>query len=223
MNAAKASSRVLPAGVVALLLVLAGATSARGEAGGGDERDARAAGARVKLRPLLESGLLAGGESDAPAYRESMLRLYGEAGLDLERVPADSARGNRIGLAVAAMLGRDDRRLAIGPRGTWQLRSRWALQAFGGPLWSSEEEESGLFARGWHARAGLLHRDIVSVGLVWQTLPYEVRLPEPRRGRSHAVYASVMAHGTAGALASLGTWGVVLAVGVAVLLSYGGS
>jgi len=73
---------------------------------------------------------------------------------------------------------------------------------------------------GWHVRAGLLHGDIVSLNLVWQTLPYEARGPELRRGRSHALYGGVMAHGRVGALVSLGAWGAVAAIVVAVLSAY---
>ena len=108
---------------------------------------------------FFETGGLLGGETELPYYDESFFRLYSEAGYEFETSRDKEWRGNRYGLAVTGALGSGDLRVGISPRITWQLNTRWAIQGSAGPVWSSQEEESGLFERGWQVRGGLLYED----------------------------------------------------------------
>ena len=75
----------------------------------------------------------------------------------------------------------------------------------------------GYFDRGWQARCGLLFRNIGSVDVLWQTLPYEVVWPNPGTGDLHAVHAGIMLHGRTGGIVSVTTWAAVLAMAVSLV------
>lgn len=160
-------------------------------------------GARsLRLRPFFVSGAFAGGEQEIERYRESWYRIYSELGLELwARRPGESGRGG-VGIAISGSLGRDDYRFGIGPRATYRLRPQWALQGSLHLLWSSREEEMGLFDQGWQARAGVLYGDLLSFSLLWNMLPYEHGDPEPESGTMHSLYGGFMLHGKPGAITS---------------------
>ena len=161
---------------------------------------------------FLETGGLLGGETKVPLYEESFFRLYTEAGYEYETSRGENWRGNRYGLAVTGALGTGDMRIGVSPRITWQLHPRWAIQGAAGPVWSSKEEEAGLFDRGWQVRGGLLYEDIASFTVLWQALPYSTDFDGFESGTQHSVYAGVMFHGMPGAIISLVTWGIIVAV-----------
>ena len=179
--------------ILLLLIVPAGALGASAEDGG-----------IRSLRPRLffESGAFAGGEQEIGRYQESWYRIYSELGFELwSRRPEGRGNGG-IGLAVSGSLGQDDYRFGVGPRATYRLRPRWALQGSFHLLWSSKEEELGLFDQGWQVRAGILYDDLLSFNLLWNMLPYEYGDPEPESGTMHSLYGGIMLHGKPGALTS---------------------
>ena len=157
---------------------------------------------------FFDIGTFMGGETELSFRDEYTYRLYSELGVELEGPADGEAGGHRFGLAVSASLGGEDGRYGIGPRLTWRFHPRWAIQGSGGPLWSSR----GYYDRGWHARCGLLFRNIGSVNVLWQMLPYEVAWPRPETGDLHAVHAGIMLHGRNGGIVSVATWAAVLAM-----------
>ena len=161
---------------------------------------------------FLETGGLIGGETDVPYYTESFYRLYSEAGYEFMKSSAGDKRGNRYGLAVTGALGTDVIRVGISPRITLQFHPRWAVQGAAGPVWSSEEEESGVFDRGWQVRGGILYGNTASFTVLWQAMSYSSDFVEENSsGTQHSVYAGVMFHGKSGMIVSLVTWGLILA------------
>ena len=161
---------------------------------------------------FLETGGLIGGETDVPYYVESFFRLYSEAGYEFMTSSDGDKRGNRYGLAVTGAFGTDDMRVGISPRITLQFHPRWAIQGTAGPVWSSKEEEAGLFDRGWQIRGGILYKNTASFTVLWQAMPYSSNLVEENAsGTQHSVYAGVMFHGTPGTVVSLVTWGLIVA------------
>lgn len=176
-----------------LLLVPAGAFGSSGGDGG-----------IRSLRPrfFFVSGAFAGGEQEIERYQESWYRVYSELGLELWSRRQEEHGTGGVGLAVSGSLGRDDYRIGVGPRATYRLRPRWALQGSFHLLWSSREEELGLFDQGWQVRAGVLYNDLLSFNLLWSMLPYEYGDPEPERGNMHSLYGGLMLHGKPGAITS---------------------
>jgi hypothetical protein len=161
---------------------------------------------------FFETGGLLGGETEVPQYVESFFRLYSEAGYEFETSQKGELPGNRFGLAVTGALGTDDMRVGISPRATLRLNPEWAIQGSAGPVWSSKEEEAGLFDQGWQVRGGLLYKDTASFTVLWQALPYSSQFEDYESGTQHSVYAGVMFHGKPGAIVSLVTWGLIVAV-----------
>lgn len=168
---------------------------------------------------FFDTGGLIGGETDVPQYVEASLRLYSEAGYEFETVRKGELSGNRFGLAVTGALGTDDIRVGISPRATLRLSPAWAVQGSGGLVWSSKEEEAGLFDQGWQARGGLLYKNTVSFTVLYQALPYSTDFEGFESGTQHSFYAGVMFHGKPGAIVSAVTWGALLAAIGLVLLT----
>ncbi len=179
----------------------------------GQSKSETASGTGLRHALFFETGGLLGGETQVPLYEESFFRLYSEVGYEFEISRDKERRGNRYGLAVSGALGSGDMRIGISPRITWQLHPRWAIQGSGGPVWSSKEEEAGLFERGWQVCAGLLYEDLASFTVLWQALPYSTDFEGFfESGTQHSVYAGVMFHGMPGVIVSLVTWGIIVAV-----------
>ena len=155
-----------------------------------------------KLEAFFVSGAFAGGEQAIERYSESWYRIYSELGFEVWPRGRDGARRVGVGLALSGSLGGDDYRFGLGPRATLRLGSRWALQGALHLLWSSREEELGLFDQGWQLRSGVLYGDLVSFNLLWSMLPYEYGAPEPGSGTMHSIYGGIMLHGKAGAITS---------------------
>lgn len=200
-------SRVIP---ITLLIVMALTGLSKSETKSGT-------GSRHLL--FFDTGGLFGGETKVPHYDESFFRLYSEAGYEFQASRDEEWRGNRYGLAVTGTVGSGDMRVGISPRITWQLSPRWAIQGSGGPVWSSKEEESGLFERGWQVRGGLLYEDIASFTVLWQAIPYSLHFEDYESGTQHSIYAGVLFHGKPGIIVSLVTWGIIVAVVGFVLIS----
>ena len=179
-----------------------------------------ASGTDLRHSLFFETGGLLGGETKVPMYEESFFRLYSEAGYEFETSRDEKRRGNRYGLAVSGALGSGDMRIGISPRITWQFHPRWAIQGAAGPVWSSKEEEAGLFERGWQVRGGLLYEDLTSFTVLWQALPYSINFEGYESGTQHSVYAGVMFHGMPGVIVSLVTWGIIAAVVGFVLITH---
>ncbi len=180
-------------------------------------QDSTGTGSRHLL--FFDTAGLIGGESDVPMYVESFFRLYSEAGYEFEASRKEGRRGNRYGLAVTGALGTDDIRVGISPRATLQLNPGWAVQGSAGPVWSSKEEEAGLFDQGWQVRGGLLYKDTASFTVLYQALPYSTDYEGYESGTQHSFYAGVMIHGKPGAIVSAVAWGVILAAIGLVLLT----
>jgi hypothetical protein len=196
--------------IIFLLILAAGALDASAEDGG-----------VRSLRPrfFFESGAFAGGEQGIERYQESWYRIYSELGFEFWSRRPEELRKGGIGLAVSGSLGRDDYRFGVGPRATYRLQPRWALQGSLHLLWSSKEEELGLFDRGWQVRAGLLYDDLLSFDLLWSVLPYEYREPEPERGNMHSLYGGLMLHGKPGAITSSALAAVLAGITVWILVT----
>ena len=178
-----------------------------------------AAGPESKHVLFFDTGGLLGGETDIPQYVESSIRLYSEAGYEFETSPKGELPGNRFGLAVTGALGTDDIRVGISPRATLRLGPAWSVQGSGGLVWSSKEEEAGLFDQGWQVRGGLLYKDTASFTVLYQALPYSTDFEGLESGTQHSIYAGVMIHGKPGAIVSAVAWGAILAAIGLVLLT----
>jgi hypothetical protein len=176
-------------------------------------------GAHVRIHPFLESGGFAGSETRLKHYEESRFRLHGEAGLDLGRESPGSAPGPLIGLGVTVTIGRDDGRLGLGPRVTWPINPRWALQATAGPAWSSKEEANGSTDLGWQLRTGLVYKRTASLSFLAQSFPYAEPFTGDTSKRLNSFYGGVMLHGRTGAATSVAIWGTLAAMMVAIIAS----
>ncbi|MBM3286258.1 MAG: hypothetical protein FJY88_02750 [Candidatus Eisenbacteria bacterium] len=174
---------------------------------------------RLRIRPFFESGGFVGAETSVKYYQESTYRLHGEIGVDVTRKTAAGATGPTVGFGVTATLGRDDGRLGLGPRLTWPVHPRWALQATAGPAWSSKEESSGSTDLGWQIRTGLLYKNTVSLSVLGQTFPYREPFSGDTSKRLSSIYAGAMLHGRVGATTSVVVWGALAALIVVILTS----
>ncbi len=178
-----------------------------------------------RLRPFLESGVLAGGETRLSTYRATHFRLYTEGGVELRRDRSSEAPTRSLGLAVFFAPGQEEARFGGGVRITHGIGARWAVQGMAGLLASSEEEERGLFGRGVQLRGSLVHRDVASIGLIWHVLPYDLRESgrTTESGHHHSFYAIGMLHGRPGAVLSAGILGTYLLLGAIFLIGGGAS
>jgi hypothetical protein len=164
-----------------------------------------------KPRLFLISGGLAGTEDDAAFFDGSELRLYTEFGCELGRRNGPQGAWRGWGLAGGLALGGDDLRFSVGPRLTMSVHPDWSIQAGTGPLWTNEEDESGLFDMGWQVRGGLLYHEWASFTALWQVLPWDYHWGNPpASGQLHALYGGILLHGAAGAWASAGVWAGIL-------------
>jgi len=118
---------------------------------------------------FLEAGVLLGAEPDIPGYRETAIRPFIEAGVDLAP--------ERLGLLIGFSMSAEDRRYDLGPYFVQPLSGRWALRASGGLLWSDQEGRysSEFYDAGWQAKLALCLDDRFSVSLVHQIMDYRMR------------------------------------------------
>lgn len=190
-----------------------------------------AATAGSRLQPFLETGLFAGGQTNALIWAQDNARadanlLYVETGLDIELKHMSDRRGHRIGLTASVDMGSESGSrpaLGFGLRTSYCISKDWALQAQVGLLGSrkGEEESSNslgsqryYFKGGVQARIGLLHRNRVSVVALWRELEYDAELypienswpPVSGSGKAHLFCLGVMLHGKIGIYASLGSF-----------------
>jgi hypothetical protein len=223
--------------ICAVLVCLAVCATAAVASGEGD----LAGISERKVRPFLETGLFAGGQTDALIWAQDNARasghlLYVEGGLDLEWKQRADRPGLRIGVTVSLDMGSESGprpALGLGPRLTHSFNRNWALQAQVAILGNRDgEEEAGnslgseiyRFKGGHQARIGLLHRNKVSAVALWRVLKYDAQLrpieqpwaPVHKIGKAHLFCLGVMLHGKTGTYASLGSFlcmGLLTAVG----------
>jgi len=179
--------------------------------------------ADAPVRLFFETGLLMGGESDVATYEASAFRIHSEVGFEFRGRELGRDIGRRLGIAGTASIGQDDLRLGVGPRLTWRFHPDWAWQFLTGPVWSSEEDESGLFDMGLQARAGVIYRDTASLTVLWQNLPYGKAYETASHGSHNSLYGGVMLHSRSGTILSTLVWGALVAVMVAYLAGGAGS
>lgn len=174
---------------------------------------------------FFDTGVLAGSEEDLPRYQMSSVRIYTELGFGARWAARPAARPTApsleaAGLAFSLATGAGDARLGLGPRLAWRVRKHWSAQVSGGLLWSSQEEESGLFDQGWQLRAGAVYRGQMAATVLWQALPYEMERPRREQGTLHSIYGGVMFHGKPGTILSVGVWGTLTILALVFAATY---
>ena len=157
---------------------------------------------------FLDAAFLGSRETEVLAYKETDFRFHCEAGVDW-------GRRLRWGPALSFAMGRHDVRHRFGPRLTWSMSKHWAVQAIGGPAKSNYRQTSVNIGSGWHARAGLLYRNAVSLTVMWEGLSYRAEYAEKKTGTLHCYQAGLMFHRGAGTVITLSVWGVASALGLA--------
>ncbi len=161
----------------------------------------------LRVRPFLESALLAGTETTAELYEESCWRLHTELGMELRFCRPGVRSARAIGVVGSVSAGRDDSRSTLGIRATYPVGTRYAVQGVVGKVFSNVHDGRGLqvrlgFVLPWHVSA---------VGL-WQHVTYDAP-GDPRRHLAvDSLYGGVMLHDAPGACFSAVSWGLIAIV-----------